>query len=107
MCWQHSKQAYEDLLNDPTHKPQKCTAKLYPEELLHAIQIAKYESEADKESNMQIYKRYQKLFSEKFGKPIGFANNGNNASNSKNNQNGGTRRNKKIGIKKRKTFRNL
>ncbi len=97
-CWQHKRDAYnvDDFLNDKSHKPKQCTARLYPAEILHVLQNADYR--LDKESNNKsndkldlaaktehrgIYEYYAKLFSEKFGKPIGLAppNNTNNANN--------------------------
>jgi ankyrin repeat protein len=93
MCWQHAKDAYDniDMLDNKAHKPPKCTAKMYPDEVLHAIQSATYSDELTKEQHLGVYAYYKKLFGEKFGKPIGLAatNNSNkvNASNSKNNSN--------------------
>ncbi len=132
MCWQHKRDAYNvpDFLNDKAHKPKQCTAKLYPEELLHILQTADYR--LDKESNntandnldlatkaehMGIYEYYTKLFLKKFGKPIGLAptgnnnaNNGNAANrkepNSNNEQGGGRRRTvKRRKIRRSKTRR--
>jgi hypothetical protein len=71
--------------------PLKCTARLYPEEVLHAIQSATYTSQAEKENHMRNYEYYRKLFAQKFGKPIGLARSNNtniNASNRKNMEGG-------------------
>jgi hypothetical protein len=103
MCWQHSRDGYT-MVNDKTHMPPKCTAKLYPEEVLVAIEKATYEDEATKRQYMDIYKKYNKTFAERFGKPIGFAppnnlSNNKNASNRKepnNNQEGGKRKTRKL-----------
>ncbi len=86
MCWQHTKDAYDNLemLDDKTRKPPKCTAKLYPDELFHAIQSATYADEEAKQHNLRVYEYYKKLFGEKFGKPIGFAPNSNNSHKSNN-----------------------
>ncbi len=126
MCWQHKLDNYgvDDFLDDKEHKPPKCTAKLYPDELLHILQKANYKLDQSsnstsndnmdidaKNKHLQIYNDYVYLFGQKFGKPIGVAppNNSNkpNASNSKNYQDGGkrwgTRRRKQS---KSKTYRN-
>lgn len=85
MCWQHATDAYT-MVNDKAHMPSKCTAKLYPEEVLAAIEKARYEDEVTKPHYMNIYKLYQKQFAERFGKPIGLAppnSHNENASNQK------------------------
>ncbi len=90
MCWQHAHDGYT-MVNDKAHMPPKCTAKLYPEEVLAAIQKATVD-DATNLQYMNVYKLYQKRFAERFGRPIGLANtNTNNASNRKNME-GGTRR---------------
>ena len=104
MCWQHSKDGYS-MVNDKTRMPPKCTAKLYPEEVLAAIEKATYADEATKRQHMNIYKLYQKRFAERFGKPIGLAPPNENASNQKepnSNQEGGKRIPRKT-LKNRKT----
>ncbi len=95
-CWQHEKHNIE-VVYDEAHPPLKCTARLYPEELLHAIQNATYTDTAKKATHMQQYEAYRVGFANKFGEPIGIENNVRNASNSKNDQEGGKR--------KRKTYR--
>jgi hypothetical protein len=95
MCWQHTKNSYT-MVNDTAKLPPKCTAKLYPEEIQHAINLATYSSAAGKTEHQEILNYYTRLFHEKYGKPIGVEPpNRPNASNSKNNnsnQEGGTRR---------------
>ena len=43
-CWQHAKDNYDNLdyLDDKTSRPPKCTARLYPDEVLHAVNLATY-----------------------------------------------------------------
>ncbi len=92
MCWQHAHDGYT-MVNDKAHMPPKCTAKLYPEEVLSAIQKATVD-DATNLQYMNVYKLYQKRYAERFGRPIGLANtntNNENASNRKNME-GGTRR---------------
>jgi hypothetical protein len=129
MCWQHKLDNYgvNDFLDDKEHKPPKCTARLYPEELLHILQKANYKLDQNsnstsndnmdidaKNKHLQIYNDYVYLFGQKFGKPIGIAatnnsnnsNNKPNASNSKNNnsnQDGGKRWATRKCMRKRKT----
>jgi hypothetical protein len=103
MCWQHTKESVQ-YIYDESKPPHKCTARLYPEELLHAINSATYGTDADsqakKATHMVWYNAYKVGFENKFKKPIGVApnnvaNNRVNASNSKgNNSNleGGTRK---------------
>ncbi len=72
LCWQHEPLNYTEVY-DPEHKPSQCTARLYPEEVLHAIQNATYSNELHKANHMQKYNAYRVGFANKFGVPIGIA----------------------------------
>lgn len=104
MCWQHNRESYEVLLNDPTSKPPKCTARLYPDEILYAIEHATLDNRI-KQQYMSVYNYYKKLFAEKYGKPIGLAPNSIPNRKNENNQNGGvkTRQTRKRNHRHRKT----
>jgi hypothetical protein len=65
MCWQHAN-IYLTTVTDPTHLPPKCTARLYPAEILAAIEGATYASPANKEKDMQVYNAYRVAFNRKF-----------------------------------------
>lgn len=66
LCWQHA-DLYLTTLADAAHPPPKCTARLYPAEVLAAIEGATYTSPAKKEEDMKVYNAYRVAFNKKFG----------------------------------------
>ncbi len=72
-CWQHTYDNYYklDFLDNKKVRPPQCTARLYPEEILHAINSATYTDPSEKEGYLNILAYYKKLFVEKFKEPIG------------------------------------
>ncbi len=66
LCWQHSDN-YLTIFADEAHPPPKCTARLYPAEVLAAIEGAVYKKPTDKEKDLKVYNAYRVAFNKKFG----------------------------------------
>ncbi len=69
LCWQHAN-LYVTTIADEAHPPPKCTARLYPQEVLAAIEAATYTDPAKKEADLKVYNAYRVAFNKKFGGPV-------------------------------------
>lgn len=69
-CWQHA-DYFLTTLQDEAHAPPKCTARLYPAEMLAAVEGAVYDSAEKKAQHMTIYNAYRVAFNRKFVAAVG------------------------------------